>query len=58
MQSRAVGSRMAANTRATDRDSATDTAVYLPAGIPPSAEADRLTRLWQTLFSHRVDPLK
>ncbi|MFA1610229.1 hypothetical protein [Halobellus rubicundus] len=49
---------MAANTRATDRDSATDTAVYLPAGIPPSAEADRLTRLWQTLFSHRVDPPK
>ncbi|MFB6252593.1 MAG: hypothetical protein ABEI27_13080 [Halobellus sp.] len=49
---------MAEHTRATDRDSATDIAVYLPAGITPPAEADRLTRLWEWLFRHRVDPPK
>jgi hypothetical protein len=49
---------MAARTRADDHDSATDIKLYLPAGVSPPVEIDRLERLWGRLFSHGVEQSK
>jgi len=45
---------MSQRTHADDRDSATDSKFYLPAGVTPSSEAGWFTRLWAMLFNHRV----
>ncbi|SDY24258.1 hypothetical protein SAMN04487946_10971 [Halobellus clavatus] len=49
---------MTAKTHADDRDSTTDVELYLPAGVTPSGETSRLTRLWEYLFNHAVEPPK
>ncbi|MFD1597773.1 hypothetical protein [Halobellus rarus] len=41
-----------------DRDSATEPEFYLPAGASPSFIANRLERIWATLFNHGVGPRK
>jgi len=46
--------RMAARTRADDRDRATELELYLPAGGIPPVEASRFERLWARVFDHRV----
>jgi hypothetical protein len=45
---------MAHQTHTTDRGSDTESKFYLPAGVTPESEASRVTRLWRTLFNHRV----
>jgi hypothetical protein len=49
---------MAARTRTDDRDEATDLKLYLPAGVTPPVETDRIERLWGRLFNHGVAPPK
>lgn len=41
---------------ADDRDSATRTKFYVPAGVTPPFDASPFERLWGTLFAHQVDP--
>ena len=45
---------MAHQTQTTDQGSDTESKFYLPAGVTPESEASRVTRLWRTLFNHRV----
>jgi hypothetical protein len=47
---------MAQKIRDDDRDGATESKFYLPAGITQSSEATRFERLWAALFDHRIDP--
>jgi hypothetical protein len=42
--------------RADDRDEATESKFYLPAGDASSSVADRVERLWAALFNHGVEP--
>jgi hypothetical protein len=44
---------MGQRNHADDRDSATDSKFYLPAGISPSSEASRVESLRAMLFSDR-----
>jgi len=46
--------RMSQRNHADDRDSATESKFYLPAGVTPSSEASWFDRLWATVFNHRV----
>lgn len=45
---------MAHQTQTDDRDSATESKFYLPAGVIPNSGSSRLVRLWKTLFNHQV----
>jgi len=46
--------RMSQRNHADDRDSATESKFYLPAGVTLSSETSWFGRLWATLFNHRV----
>jgi hypothetical protein len=46
---------MSQRTRANDRDRATESKFYLPAGTTPSFVASRLERIWTTLFSYGIE---
>ncbi|MDS0222086.1 hypothetical protein NDI54_12075 [Haloarcula sp. S1AR25-5A] len=37
-----------------DQDRATESNVYLPAGVTPSSGAGWFERFWAVLFNHRV----
>jgi len=43
-----------ARSTADDRDSATESKFYLPAGVSPSFDASRFERIWATLFEHQL----
>ncbi|WP_336337820.1 hypothetical protein [Haloarcula brevis] len=45
---------MPQRTHADDRDDATESKFYLPAGTTPSSESNWFGRLWAALFNHRV----
>ncbi len=46
---------MAQRARSDERDRAAESKFYLPAGSAPSVVADRLERIWATLFVHGVE---
>jgi hypothetical protein len=48
---------MPRRTQTDSRDSATESKFYIPAGAGPSLVADRVERVWASLFDHQVGPL-
>jgi len=45
---------MSQRNHADDRNRATESKFYLPAGVTLSSETSWFGRLWATLFNHRV----
>lgn len=46
--------RMAQRNHADDQDRATELEIYLPAGVTPPFDANRVERLWTMMFNHRI----
>ncbi len=49
---------MPQRTHPDERDRATESKFYLPAGVTPPFDASRFERLWAALFKHQVEPLE